>query len=87
MIIIFAVACAGWFCLRLIRSRQRPPVPLVIGVVCATVLLAVFWRGSHGSAEERRITPSPSSGRFHELQSPNNDLDTMVPPAPPTAGP
>lgn len=59
--IFFAVACAGWLCLRLIRSRQRPPAVLVIGVVCAVGLLTVLWWTTHGTVEEQHVTPSPPS--------------------------
>ena len=64
LIIFFAAACVGWLCLRLIGSRQRPPVVLVLGVVCAVGLLAVLWRTTHGTVEEQHVTPSPPSGRF-----------------------
>lgn len=87
LIIFFAGACGGWLCLRLIRSRQRPPVVLVIGVVCAVGLLTVLWRGTHGTVEEQHITPSSPSGRFHQSQPPDNAPGTVQPPAPPSAGP
>ncbi|MEU0957152.1 hypothetical protein ABZ353_33220 [Streptomyces niveus] len=87
LIIFFAGACAGWFCLRLIGSRQRPPVVLVIGVVCAVGLLAVIWRGTHGTVEEQHVTPSPTTGRFHQPQPPDTAPGTVQPPAPPRAGP
>ncbi|WP_331762635.1 hypothetical protein OG612_46035 (plasmid) [Streptomyces sp. NBC_01527] len=87
LIIIFAGACAGWLCLRLISSRRRPPVVLVIGVVCAVGLLIVFWRGTRGTVEEQHVTPSPPSGRFHQWQPPDNVPGTVQPPAPPSVGP
>ncbi|MFE7765954.1 hypothetical protein [Streptomyces sp. NPDC057438] len=61
LIIFFMVACAGWLCLRLIRSRQRPPVVLVIGVVCAVGVLTLIWWTTHGTVEEQHVTPSPPS--------------------------
>ncbi|WP_405651723.1 hypothetical protein OG581_14140 [Streptomyces sp. NBC_01386] len=87
LIIFFAGASAGWLCLRLIRSRQRPPVVLVIGVVCAVGLLTVFWRTIHGTVEEQHVTPSPPSGRFQQSQPPDSAPGTVQTPAPPSVGP
>ncbi|MBA2949670.1 hypothetical protein [Streptomyces himalayensis] len=87
LIIIFAGACADWLCLRLIRSRTRPPIVLVIGTVCAVGLLTVLWWGTRGTVEEQHITPSPPSGRFQQSQPPGNAPGTVQPPAPPSAGP
>lgn len=77
LIMTFAGACAGWLCLRMVRTRQRPPVALVIGVVCAVGLLAVMWRTTRGTVEEQHVTPSPTTGPFHRSE----------PPAPPSLGP
>ncbi|MGW8688019.1 hypothetical protein ACWGNN_44830 [Streptomyces sp. NPDC055817] len=87
LIIIFAGACAGWLCLRVIRSRTRAPVVLVIGAVCAVGLLTVLWQGTRDTVEEQYITPSPPSGRFQQSQPPGDAPDTVQPPAPPSAGP
>ncbi|PWI12302.1 hypothetical protein DIZ27_01555 [Streptomyces sp. NWU339] len=87
LIIIFAGSCAGWLCLRLIRSRQRPPIVLVVGVVCAVGLLTVLWRGTRGTVEEQHITPSPPSGRFQQSQPPGNAPGAVQPSVPPSAGP
>ncbi|MFD9445868.1 hypothetical protein ACFWBR_43900 [Streptomyces sp. NPDC060006] len=87
LIVFFAGACAGWLCLRLIRSRQRPPVVLVIGIVCAVGLLTLVWRGTHGTVEEQHVTPSPTTGRLHQEQPPDNAPGTVQLPAPPSAGP
>ncbi|MFE6888246.1 hypothetical protein [Streptomyces sp. NPDC057694] len=86
LIIFFAGVCACWLCLRLISSRQRPPVVLVIGVVCAVGLLAVLWRGTQGTVEEQHVTPSSPSGRFHPSQHPDDAPGAVQPPAPPSAG-
>ncbi|MFC8202039.1 hypothetical protein ACFUTV_42660 [Streptomyces sp. NPDC057298] len=59
LIVLFAGACVGWLCLRLIRSQQRPPVVLVIGAVCAVGLLSVLWQTTHSTAEEQRFPPPP----------------------------
>lgn len=75
LILLFAGACAGWLCLRTIRSRQRLPVMVVIGVACAIGMLAVLWRTANAPAEEH-VTPSPSS-------VPN----TGQPPGPPSVEP
>lgn len=88
LIIIFAGACAGWLCLRLARSRKRPPTVLVVvGGVCAVGLLAVMWWTTRGTVEEQRVTPSPTSGRFHQSAPSDNTPGTVTPPAPPSAGP
>lgn len=83
LIIGFAGACAGWLCLRTIRSRQRPPVALIIAVVCAVGLLTVMWRTTRGTAEEQHVTPSSPPGRFHPSPPPGDAPGTVQPPAPP----
>lgn len=87
LILIFAGACAGWLWLRLARSRKRPPIVLAAGSVCAVGLLAVMWSGTRDTVEERQVTPSPTSGRFHQSAPPDSTPGTASPPAPPSAGP
>ncbi|TXL84714.1 hypothetical protein [Streptomyces sp. IB2014 016-6] len=87
LIIFFAGACVCWICLRLISSRQRPPVVLVIGVVCTVGLLTVIWRGTHGTVEEQHVTPSPPPGRFHQPQPPDNAPGHGAAPGTAEAGP
>lgn len=83
LITVFAGACVGWLGLRMIRSRQRAPVALVIGVVCAVGLLAVTWRTTRGTVEEQHVTPSSPPGRFQPSQPPGDAPGTVQPPAPP----
>lgn len=83
LITVYAGACAGWLCLRMIRSRRRPPFALVIGVVCAVGLLAVMWRTTRGTVEEQHVTPSSPPGRFQPSQPPDGAPGTVQPPAPP----
>ncbi|MEU6184245.1 hypothetical protein [Streptomyces coeruleorubidus] len=87
LIIIFAGACVGWLCLRLARSRKRPPIVLAVGGVCAVGLLAVMWWTTRGTVEEQHVTPSPTSGRFHQSAPPDSAPGPVTPPAPPSAGP
>ncbi|MEU0112790.1 hypothetical protein ABZ137_03450 [Streptomyces bobili] len=87
LIVIFTGACAGWLGLRWARSRRRPPIVLVVGGTCAVALVAMVWWGTRGTVEEQHVTPSPSTGRFHQSQPPDNAPGTVTPPAPPTAGP
>lgn len=87
LIIIFAGACAGWLCLRLARSRKRPPIVLAAGSVFAVGLLAVMWSGTRDTVEQQDVTPSPTTGRFHQSAPPDNTPGTVPPPTPPSAGP
>ncbi|MFF1400786.1 hypothetical protein ACFVZD_44555 [Streptomyces sp. NPDC058287] len=81
-ITVFAVACAGWLGLRLVRSPRRPPVGLLVGGACVVGLVAVLWWTTRPAVEERHDTPTPGTGRPGEAQPPDNTPGT----APPTAG-
>lgn len=86
-IIIIVGACAGWLCLRLARSRQRPPIVLAVAGLCAVGLLTVMWWGIPGAVEKQDVTPPPDTGRFYDSQPPGNAPGTVTPSAPPSARP
>ncbi|MEU6660862.1 hypothetical protein [Streptomyces sp. NPDC046821] len=83
----FAVACAGWLGLRLVRSPRGFPVGVFIVAACLVGLASVTWWTSRSDAEEQRVTPSPSTGRVWDSQPPDYVPGTAPPPPPPSAGP